>query len=483
MSSDVSDQPVRNHAVDWQSAPVVLRGHQSWKWYRRFSQNPLKCVAEAHDRFGFPFALGSPVPFSRGGRIHVLAAGAEVNRQVLSQPDLFHSHSPIMRGHRDSAHRRLRPGIFTMNGEEHRCHRRIMQQPFAKSTVASYTATMAGLIDQFIDRWSVGKSIDMYDEMIELTNWVASNILYGNKDFATSVKISRLVGSWLQLENKASRKILRLKLPGTAYKALLQQAEILETEMLALIKNNREEGNNGNDVLSLMVRAADTPNSGMSNADLTAHLVILYAAGYLTTANVVAWAIFLIAQFPSIAAELDEELKTQLADWPPDREKLESLPVLNGVVHEALRLLPPVPHAARIATQPVDVAGIPLKRRDKVLISAYFTHRDPEVFPNPDQFDPSRWRTIKPGPYEFIPFSGGSRLCLGYSFALLEMKLIVARIMQRYRIGVVPHSHIDLVWEQTLKPKTGIPMVAYSRDEAFATSPVTGDIVNMIAGL
>ena len=121
-----------------------------------------------------------------------------------------------------------------------------------------------------------------------------------------------------------------------------------------------------------------------------------------------------------------------------------------------------------------------LRTGDKVLLSHFATHRDPHVFPRPERFDPKRWFSIQPDPYQYVAFSAGSRLCLGYSFAQLELKLAVARVMSRFSIGVQPGAVIDGVVQLTLRPAHGIPMVVSAQDRAFAAAPVTGNIHRMI---
>jgi hypothetical protein len=186
----------------------------------------------------------------------------------------------------------------------------------------------------------------------------------------------------------------------------------------------------------------------MSDTDLVAHAVILYAASFETTANVLAWTLFLIAQHPDIAASLHDEIVERFADRPPDNQQIDDLPLLDGVVQESMRLLPPVPLTFRTPLYAVEIGGLLLRTGDKILLSQYLTHRDPDVFRQPNRFNPLRWFTIRPDPYEYLPFSAGPRICLGISFAQLELKLTIVRVMQRFRMNVVPGSPIErrLAW-------------------------------------
>jgi cytochrome P450 len=456
-----------------------LRGVSSWPWYWGYLQDPLACFAAAQTRFGPLCAFSDPLPFTRGGRRFVLAIGGAYNREVLGQPDLYRPGGQVLVGPKGSAHNRLRRGIFAMHGDEHRTHRRLMQPPFLKPAVAGYASGMARLIDQVLDRWRPGEPLDMYREMRTLSNWVAAHILFGNEDFSASIRLGEIIEQWLLLDAHARSYFLYLNLPGTAYRRLLAHGEILEKEMRATIDRNRSTKTPGSDVLSIVIRASDKQEGGMTEADLIAHAVILYAASFETTANVLAWTLFMIAQHPTIAAELHDEIG-QLSDWPPDIMQLDALPLLDGVIHEAMRLMPPVAYTFRTPTQAVELGGLSLRPGDKIMLGHFMTHRDPDVFPNPNRFDPKRWLTARPDPYEYVPFSAAARLCLGYSFAILELKLSVARVMQRFRMGVVPGSQIDGVIQLTLRPRNGIPMVVHPQDRAFAAAPVTGNIHRMV---
>ena len=460
--------------------PPVLRGVASWPWYLHYVRDPLACLASAQRQFGSLFALGNPLPFWTGGRRFVLAVGGRYNRVVLSQPDLFRPGGQVMKGPKGSAQHRIRGGIFSMRGDKHRTHRRLMQPPFLKPSVAGYTTVMAGLIDQIIDRWQPGEALDMYREMRTLSNWVAAHILFGNEDFAASIQIGKEIEEWLLLDVQARNSLAMVDLPGTAYARLLRQAERLERVMRSAIERNRRATSPSDNVLSILIRACDAHKSDMTETDLVAHAVILYAASFETTANVLAWTFFLIAQHPSIAADLHDEIAQGLKGWPPDSQKLDALPLLNGVVNESMRLLPPVPYTFRTPDETVDLGDFRLHAGDKVILSHYLTHRDPGIFPGPNRFDPKRWLKARPDPYEYIPFSAGPRLCLGISFALLELKLTVARVMQRFRFTVVPDATIDGVIQLTLRPRQGIPMPVHTQDRAFAAAPVKGNIHGMV---
>jgi cytochrome P450 len=461
--------------------PPLLRGFAAWPWWIRFALDPLGCFSAMQRRFGPVCGLGNPLPFSSSeGRRFFFVAGGEVNRQVLGQPDLFRPGGQILRGPKGSAHRRLRHGILAMHGEQHRTHRRLMQPPCLKPAVATYTDTIAALVDQVLGTWEAGRTVDMYREMRTLSNWVAAHILFGNENFEASIRLGQTIEEWLLLDARARSTFMLINVPGTPYHALLKKAEQLEKELFAAIERNRKTRNPGSDMLSILIRALDNQEAGMSETDLLAHAAILYAASFETTANALTWTLFLIAQHPRVAAALHAEIAERLDQWPPSGAQLDSLPLLEGVLLESLRLLPPVAYTLRTATKDLMLDELSLRSGDKLAICHFLTHRDPGVFAEPNRFDPWRWSGKRPDPFQYVPFSASPRLCLGYSFALLELKLTVARVMQRFRLGVVPDALIDGVIQLTLRPRNGVPMIVHAQDGAFAAAPVTGNIHQMV---
>lgn len=459
----------------------IVEGVSSWPWYWNYLKDSYTCLNQISEKHGKVFVMGNPVPFGGKGRRHVFAFGEEANRTVLSQTDVFRSGGQVIRGQKGSAHQRLRMGVFAMNGEKHRQHRKLMQPPFAKVAVNSYVPSIAGLIDQVFDQWETDQPFDMYVETTKLSNWVAAHILFDHDDFDSSTQMCNLINQWIDLDVKARKSsIVAFDIPGTSGAPLLRQAEVVEAAMHKMINAKRQEAAPSKDVLSILVHAAKAENSDLTDDDLSAHAVILHAAAFVTTATALAWAMYLIAQNPKFAAELNEEIQTNITNWPPDAAQVDKLPLLDGIIRESLRLLPPIHHVIRKAAHDTELQGVEMRTGDRAVISAFMTHRDPDIFDDPAKFDPTRWIKNKPGPYQYIPFGGGPRLCLGYQFVMLEMKLVVIRAMQRFRLNLVPNSNIQANIQLTFCPEQGLPMVANKADGKYSASRVTGNINELV---
>ena len=467
-------------AIDPAAVPQLF-GLGSWPWYIRYVNDPIAYFARANAAFGPISALGNPLPFvNTAGTRFFLAIGGRFNRAVLGQPDVFRPGGQVMRGPEGSAQARLRHGIFAMYGERHRSHRRVMQPPVTRPEIPGYMPRMAQIIDESMADWKPGGHVDMYEEMRKLSNWIAAHLLFGSSDFEKSVAMGKAIEEWLLIDSDAREHLSYLDLPGSRYRNLLRHAEVLERHILDAIARSRALEPPASDMLSIIVRASDRDPAGMTERELVAHTAILYAASFETTANVLAWTLFLLAQHPTVARQVNEEVQQAFTSWPPDREALDKSTALDFAIKEAMRMMPPVAYTFRTALEDTELEGIPLRRDDKVLLAHYATLRDPAVFADPDRFLPERWRTIRPDTYDYPVFSAGSRLCLGIMFAQAELKLVVGRILQRFSFRIPEGTRIDAKVQLTLRPIPGIPMILDEPGRGFAAATLTGNVAQMV---
>jgi cytochrome P450 len=182
-----------------------------------------------------------------------------------------------------------------------------------------------------------------------------------------------------------------------------------------------------------------------------------------------------------VHAALVEELERELKGAPPTLEQLERLPLLDRVVKESLRLLPPVPTAFRTSTAPFEMGGHRFEAETRLYYSPYITHRLPDLYPEPKRFLPERWLKEEPPVYGYIPFSNGPRRCIGATLALLEMKLLLSMLLQRFRLSVPPGTRVEPWVRATIQPKGGLPMRLHTRDERLERPEVRGRIHELVA--
>jgi cytochrome P450 len=257
----------------------------------------------------------------------------------------------------------------------------------------------------------------------------------------------------------------------------------LDEEMRKIITRKRTADTDEGDVLSMLLQARDAESGvGLSEDELLGHVSVIFAAGHETSANALTWTLFLLSQHPEVAADLLDELESVLQGEAPSIEQLQQLPLLERVIKESMRVLPPVPWNGRVTSKPTELGGYALPQGTEVFVSIYQTHHMPELYPNPEAFNPQRWETIEPTPYEYNPFSAGQRLCIGAAFAMMEIKIVLAMLLQRYRLQLLPQLRIDRFGLIIMAPKYGMPMVVHQQDRQFAlgVGGVRGNVREMV---
>jgi len=233
--------------------------------------------------------------------------------------------------------------------------------------------------------------------------------------------------------------------------------------------------------MSLLIRAHDEFGDRLSDDELIGQAAILFGAAHLTTANTLTWTLFLLAQHPHIAQELHGELSAVLHGESPTVQQLEQLQVLDRVVKESMRVLPASSYSQRLAVSPVELGPLRLDRGAIVVFSQFITHHMEDLFPEPEQFLPQRWQTIRPSPYAYLPFAAGPRMCLGGPLAIMIIKMTLAVILQRYRLEVVPGANINgLVTATMLTPTSSVPMIVKEPSSPFQAGPVRGNIHELV---
>src|SRR5262249_19050456 len=148
-----------------------------------------------------------------------------------------------------------------------------------------------------------------------------------------------------------------------------------------------------------------------------------------------------------------DEVRSTLAGEIPTPEELDRLELLDGVIRESLRLLPPAPWTTRIASSDGELGGHFIPRGAEVVVSIFHTHREEQIYQQPNRFDPGRWKHIRPSVFEFVAFGAGARSCIGSGLALFHMKLILAMVMRRHRLEFDSSQRLDPVLNITMAPK------------------------------
>jgi cytochrome P450 len=235
-----------------------------------------------------------------------------------------------------------------------------------------------------------------------------------------------------------------------------------------IIRERRSSNQPREDLLEMLLRARDGDGNPMSDAQLRDEVMTLFLAGHETTAIALSWACCLIAQDPHIEMKLTEELRAVLGDRVPTPEDLPRSRYTEMVLKEAMRLYPAVWGIGRKAVGECELGGYRVPAGANVFILQWRTQRDPRFFPDPERFDPERWREdpIRSGKiprFAYFPFGGGPRVCVGASFAMMEATLLLAMIQQKFHLEVVSRLPIEIFATVTLRPKQGIRVTPHRR--------------------
>jgi cytochrome P450 len=342
--------------------------------------------------------------------------------------------------------------------------------------VDGYVDVLAALAREMLDGWRVGQTRDMAQEMKQLALRITSNILFGLNDHPLAQAIETAFEDWLELNHQVSFVgTLPIDIAAGSYELMLAKAEKLEQVLQELVQHKRS---GDRDTLALLLQACAAGH--ITQQEVVGQATHLFNAAYHTTTYALTWSLFLLSQHPAEMMRVLDELETVIEGDVPTAGEVSRLIYLEWAIRESLRLLPPVIYYPRVCMTPVKFGNFPVPRGTLVIGSHYITHHMEEVFPEPQRFNPERWRTWASSPYAYIPFGGGPRMCLGAPFAMLVLKQTLALIFREFRLLVVPGARIERRCSLTLGLRHGLPMRLWQQDGRFSTSAVVGDIHEMV---
>jgi cytochrome P450 family 110 len=257
-------------------------------------------------------------------------------------------------------------------------------------------------------------------------------------------------------------------LPG--WRRFVEGMDRLRAALQQQIDDRRAGGDAGADILGLMLAARDEAGQPMTDAEIQDELLTMIAAGHETTALSLAWAMFEIHRSPEVERTLGEEISA--LGPSPEPEALARLPYLGAVCDEAMRLRPVLGMAPRRLVRPFRLRGWDLSEGVSVAASIKLAHASPETYPEPEQFRPQRFLDRKPSPFEFLPFGGGSRRCLGAAFAAYEMRIVLGSLLAHHRFSLLSSAVPRMVRRNVTEgPEGGIPMIYEGSRAAVAARP------------
>lgn len=437
--------------------------------------------AFAADSTGFLLHVASDYPrlaYFRLGpyRVYLVSDPDLIQDVLITQKDKIH------KGKLDKQilSKFLGRGILTSDGDFHRQQRKLVQPAFHSKRIENYAQVMVEYTERLMNEWDEGAAVNMEHAMTELTLHIVAKTLFDAEvtDGQAVEQVGEAIINLQHISNAEYKTGISIPqwLPTPRNRKRGRAVAALDNLLLPIIEERRKSNEDKGDLLSMLLLAQDEQTGGgMSDQQVRDEAVTLFAAGHETTSNALTWTWYLLSQHPTVEAKLHEELDRVLAGRTPTLADLKHLPYVEMVIKEAMRLYPPAWILnGRTPAEPTSVDGYPIQPGSFIWISPYVMHHLPQYFPQPKQFQPERWTADfeKALPrYAYLPFGGGPRVCIGNSFALMEARLIVATIAQRYRFSLAREQRIGLNPLITLSPKYGMQMQAQRRQAAAVRPP------------
>ena len=364
-------------------------------------------------------------------------------------------------------------GLVTSDGPHWAKQRKLMQPLFSNRNVNGFDGTINRLTSSLMSQWDAraGDEIIWIDrEMSRLTFRIVGATLFGGDIERHAGEIAE-IQDVVNLRPQEMRALMTLHswIPAPynlKWKRATRRLDRIVYGMIA-VRRRAGTGGGGGDILDRLLNARDEETGeGIDETQVRDEVVTLMLAGHETSANALAWTLYLLATHPEVEARLTEDLAARLNGAPATAADLPRIPYLKQVVQESMRIYPPVWAYARRSEREAEFDGYALPANAYVAVVPYALHRHPEFWPDAERFDPDRFqpnRSQARHSFCYLPFAAGPRTCIGAGMAMLETQLVLAQIVQRFQVRVVPDHPIETVAKVTLKPRYGLPVTLNRR--------------------
>ena len=360
--------------------------------------------------------------------------------------------------------------LFVLEGDRHRRERKLLMPPFHGDRMRAYGQQIVELTEQVFSQLQPNQDFTARTIAQDISVEVIVKVVFGVYEGTRFHDLKQRITAFMDVFQvpllagvlffPGLQKDWGIRSPWGYISHLRRQVSEL---LYAEIRERREQNDpTRTDILSLLLSARDEAGNGMSDAELHDELMTLLLAGHETTATAIAWALYWVHQYPEVRERLLQELTALGANSDP--LTIVRSPYLTAVCQETLRIYPvAMLTVPREVKEPVELMGYPLQPGTRLYGCIYLTHHRPDLYPNSLQFKPDRFLERQFSPYEFLPFGGGVRRCIGEALAWFEMKLVLATILQHYNLELAD-SQPERPKRRgvTLAPERGVKMVMRS---------------------
>ena len=426
--------------------------------------NTHETYLDLHKEYGDIFRLALP----GGGNAYVIA-GADMLQHVLQM-----NNNNYKKGERFKiAEPLIGNGIFISEGDFWRRQRRMMQPAFHRKQIALLVDEMVNTTTEMLARWEAyadsGDTLDIQKEMMGLTMEIVTRTLFTNSLTPEEVAAAgESLTFLLEVISERGNEIIPIsqKLPTRKNRKFDQSIRELNELIYRLIDERRASGDNGGDLLGMLLDARDEDGEGMNDLQLRDELITMFLAGHETTAIALSWAFAHLSQSPEIRRRLNEEADSVLEGFLPNAADYPRLPYAQAVFQESLRLYPPLPITMRESIEDDEIGGYHIPAGSLIFVNFFANHHNPDHWINPEGFDPERFlpeNSQGRHRFAFLPFSGGPRQCIGNNFALMEGAIVLAMVAQRFELDLIAGTRLEPHMIGTLRPEGGVPVTVRRR--------------------
>lgn len=384
------------------------------------------------------------------GKPTAVMIGNQANKFILQS---HFDHFSWAKGWPNTFQELLGKSLFLQDGEEHKKNRKLLMPSFHGQALSNYFSTMENIIKSYLNKWEKQKKFTWFPELKQMTFEIASVLLLGSE---RGDNINYLSNLFTDLSNGLFT--IPLKIPGTKYSKAIRGRDLLlqhlEQEII------KRKNNPSNDALSLLVQTKDEEGNSLTLEEIKVQGLLMLFAGHETTTSMLTSLCLVLAQHPEILTQAKKEQKNICDGDIITLEQIKNMNYLDQVLKEVERLYPPVAGGFRGVVKSFTFNGYYVPEGWQILYSIQLTHRDDSIFPEPKKFDPQRFNKEREEhrktEYSLVGFGGGSRFCLGYAFAQMEMKIFAALLIRNYRWNLEEGQDLNLNRIPTLHPNSGL---------------------------
>ena len=364
----------------------------------------------------------------------------------------------------------LGQGLLTSEGELWRRQRKLAAPALTRRQIEAYADWMVDLTEQALEAWSDGDEVELHHEMMALTLKIVVKTLFNVEMDDEIEKIGAAIDDAMEVFHKYTHTLWRF-VPDAVPTHLSRKFDAavahLDEVVFELIARRRADDTEGDDLLYRFLIANDEDGHGMSDKQLRDEVLTMFLAGHETTALAVTYAWYLLSHNPETARRLFDEVDEVLGDRRATASSVQEMPYLKAVVQETLRLYSPAWIIGREAVRDTQIGEWFVPRGTQVLTPQCVVHLDERFYDAPTEFRPERWEggeLEKSLPrYAYFPFGGGSRVCIGNHFAMMEAMLMIATMAQRFDLENIMTGELQTQPSVTLRPTVPVSMRIHAR--------------------